>query len=95
MKLYHLLFLVFIIQTLFILPPQRNLEVWNNSITEEEAYTILRAKGLGPAITYPAGWATIQDPGGYYTEYFAFYLGNTALNFILLVCVYSLYKIRK
>jgi hypothetical protein len=95
MKLYHLFFIVFLIQVLFILPFQQNIEVWNNSISEEEAYGILRDHGIGPAITYPSGWFAFQDPGGSYTEYYAFYSGNAALNFILLGCVVSLYKLRK
>jgi hypothetical protein len=95
MKLYHLFFVVFLIQVLFILPFQRNIEVWDNSISEEEAYSILRDHGVGPAITYPGGWVAVQDPGGSYTEYYAFYLGNAVLNFILFGCVVSLYKLRK
>jgi hypothetical protein len=99
MKLYHIFFIIFIIQILFILPFQRNIEVWNQSISEE-AYNYLRSNGIGPVSTYP-GTSTFTEigpnggNGGFSQIYLAFYIGNTAMNFMLLVCVVILYKLRK
>jgi hypothetical protein len=101
MKLYHLFFLVFIMQILFVLPFERSIEVWNNSVSEEEAYNYLRSQGLGPTITWKSGYAIITEPGpsggnsGISEVFHADYLGNTFLNFSLLGCVYSLYKLKR
>ena len=91
MKFYQILFIAFILQVFFTLPFQRTIISIDNSPTAGEAYKFLTSNGIGPVIAYPSGWAT-TDPNS--TSYYAFYIGNTALNMVLLVCVYLLYKKR-
>ena len=99
MKIYHILLALLILQVIFFLPFQRNYEVRNDSLSAEDVYRILATLGLGPAIIYPAGWASFTEmpsgSNGYFSQvYFAFYLGNSALNVVLAACVYITYKLK-
>jgi hypothetical protein len=81
-------------QCFFILPFQKNIEVPEESASEEYARSFLASQGLGPMIFYQAGWA-VTGSTGVTTEYYGFYSVNAILNLGLAVCVILLYKLKR
>jgi hypothetical protein len=103
MKFYPILFLFLLTQIFITLPFQKNFINVENQYSEDIVYSVLRSGGLGPAIIFKAPFISVTQvditliiqPARGEQVYFAIYLGNTAFNVALAICIIEIRRFEK
>jgi hypothetical protein len=103
MKFYPIMFLLLLAQIFVTLPVQKNFINAEDHFSEDTVYSVLRSGGLGPAIIFKAPFISVTQvdvtliiqPKRGEQVYFAIYLGNTALNVALLICIIEIRRFEK